>query len=120
MGAHITAGPRDVVVDLKGIDGILAFKRQLTIPNHLITNVRAIARRDIPHGHGPFVRAPGTHIPGLVRHGSYRVPPHREFWAAFGRRPVLLIEVRDWDYARVVLGVRDPEMQASTVASTIG
>lgn len=98
---------------------MLAIKRHLQIFTHLITGVEAVDRKALPSGEGTWLRAPGTHIPGLVQYGSYGRPPHREFWAVFRPKRVLVITVRDWDYARVILGIRDPETHAAAIATAI-
>ena len=116
MGIELTTEPEQVLIDLTGIDGLLAIKRHLRISTHLITSVEAVDRKALPSGDGTWLRAPGTHIPGLIRHGSYGRAPHREFWAVFRPKQVLVITVRDWDYARVILGIRDPETHAAAVS----
>jgi len=117
MGIEITTEPKQVRVDLTGIDGLLAIKRHLQISTHLITG--AMDRKALSPGDGTWLRAPGTHIPGLIRHGSYGRAPHREFWAVFRPKRVLVITVRDWDYARVILGIRDPETHAAAIAAVV-
>jgi hypothetical protein len=76
-------------------------------------------RKAIPPGEGTWLRAPGTYIPGLVRHGSYGRVPHRELWAVFRQKRVLVITIRDWDYARVILGIGDPETQAAAISTVL-
>ncbi len=120
MSIEISIEPQTVQVRLGGIEGLLALKRRLDIPTHLVTEAVAIDRKDIPGGEGTWLRAPGTYIPGLVRHGSYGRPPHREFWAVFRPRRVLVVAVRDWEYCRVVLGMRDPEVHASAISAASG
>ena len=120
MSIELTTEPGTVQVRLGGIEGVLALKRRLDIPAHLITAAEAIDRRAIPRGQGTWLRAPGTYIPGLIRHGSYGHAPHREFWAVFRPKRVLVVAIRDWEYTRVVLGVADPEVHASAITAAIG
>ena len=119
MSIKLSTGPQTVHVRLGGIEGVLAVKRRLAIPTQLITGVEAIDRTAIPPGEGTWLRAPGTHIPGLVRHGSYGQPPHREFWAVFRPKRVLVLAIRDWEYTRVVLGISDPDLHASAISAAI-
>ena len=120
MSIEVTTEPQTVRVRVGGIEGLLALKRNLDIPTHLVTAAEAIDRKDIPRGQGTWLRAPGTYIPGLIRHGSYGHAPHREFWAVFRPKRVLVIAVRDWEYTRVVLGIADPEVHASAISAAIG
>ena len=119
MSIEITTEPQNLAVRLGGIEGLLALKRRLDIPTHLVTRAEAIDRKDIPRGEGTWLRAPGTYVPGLVRHGSYGHAPHREFWAVFRPKRVLVLSIRDWEYTRVVLGIADPEVQASAISAAI-
>jgi hypothetical protein len=66
-------------------------------------------RSDVPATEGAWLRAPGTHVPGLIRYGSYGREPLREFWLVLRQRRVVVIEVEDWAYHRVILGTGEPE-----------
>jgi hypothetical protein len=94
MSIELTTEPQTVHVRLGGISGLLAIKRRLDVPTHLITDVEAMDRRAIPPGEGTWLRA-------------------------FRPKRVLVITIRDWDYARVVLGLADPEMHASAISAAI-
>jgi hypothetical protein len=120
MSIELTIEPQTVHVRVGGVNGLLSLKRRLDIPTHLIAGVEAMDRKAVPPGEGTWLRAPGTYVPGLVRHGSYGRPPHREFWVVFRQKRVLVIAIRDWDYARVVLAIGDPEMHASAISAAIG
>ena len=69
----------------------------------------------VPPTPGTWLRAPGTHIPGLVRYGSYGREPNREFWAVYRQREVLVVTVGDWAYSRLVLATKDPHADAATI-----
>lgn len=119
MGIELNTDPTTVQIRLGGVHGVLAIKRHLDIPTHLITSVEAMDRRVIPPGQGTWLRAPGTYIPGLIRYGSYSRAPYREFWAVFRQRRVLVITIRDWEYSRVVLGIPDPDTHAGSISTTL-
>jgi hypothetical protein len=119
MGIELTSDPNQITIDLTGFDGVFAIKRHLTIPTHLVTSVDAVDRKEVGYVEGTWLRAPGTHIPGLIRYGSYGTAPLREFWAVYRQKRVLVMTVRDWDYARVILGIRDPDNQAAAVSAAL-
>lgn len=119
MAIELTTDPNSVTIGLTGLDGVFAIKRHLTVPTHLISGVEAMDRKDVGYVEGTWLRAPGTFIPGLIRYGSYGTVPLREFWAVYRQKRVLVITVRDWDYARVILGIRDPETYAAAVSAAI-
>jgi hypothetical protein len=107
----------DSVVLRMGLLGILAVKGRLDIPRSHTTSVQVMERKDVPDTEGTWLRAPGTHIPGLLRYGSYGREPLREFWAVARHRRVVVIDVRDWAYHRLVLGVPDPDEFAANVST---
>lgn len=104
-----------IVVTLTGPSRIFGLKGRLDIPRSHVTSVEVMARRDVPPTPGTWLRAPGTHIPGLVRYGSYGREPNREFWAVYRQQEVLVVGITDWAYRRVVLATRDPHADARLV-----
>ena len=119
MSDSVTIVEGDLRVRLGGVDRLLAIRSEVTVPLDRVVSAAAVPRGSVPVGEGTWLRAPGTHIPGLVRHGSYGREPHREFWAVFRRDPVLVIETAGGDYARIVLGVGDPEGIAAGISRRI-
>jgi hypothetical protein len=102
-----------VVVSLSGLDRLFALKGRLDIPKSHITGVEVMPRKAVPPTPGTWLRAPGTHLPGLIRYGSYGREPNREFWAVYRQREVIVIRVTDWAYSRLILATRDPHADAS-------
>ncbi len=107
----------DVVLAFAPLEVPLAFKRQLRVPLDRITSAQVMPRSAVPYG--PLLRAPGAHIPGLIRYGSYGTKPDRQFWAVTRADPVLVIDVTDWDYARLVVRVADPSAAAASIAAAM-
>jgi hypothetical protein len=98
---------------MSGLDRLFALKGRLDVPKSHITKVKVMERKAVPSTPGTLLRAPGTRIPGLIRHGSYGREPDREFWAVYRHREVVVIEIADWAYSRLVLGMRDPHVAAA-------
>jgi hypothetical protein len=106
-----------VVVSLSGLDRLFAFKGRLDIPKSYITTIDVMPRKAVPPMPGTWLRAPGSHLPGLIRYGSYGREPNREFWAVYRQREVLVISVTDWAYSRVIIATRDPQADASLLTA---
>ena len=106
-----------IVVSLSGVDRIFALRGRLDIPRSHVTTVEVMPRISVPPTPGTWLRAPGTHLPGLIHHGSYGREPNREFWAVYRQREVLVIGVTEWAYSRLVLGTRNPHVDAAMLAS---
>ena len=119
MGTGVRVESQMLLVGLGPIGRVLAVKRRLEIPLHLVAGACAIDRNDVPPGEGTWLRAPGTHIPGLIRYGSYGRAPHREFWAVTRQSRVLVVTVADWEYTRVILGMSGPDSAAASISAAL-
>ena len=97
-------------VKLNPLEMILSFRRSLNIPLERITGV---STEKPPWNWG--ARAPGIHIPFLVKMGTYLVSDGREFWMTTIGRPYLIIEIQGWDYARVVLTTSENRLWAERI-----
>ena len=115
MAIEVTVGSDAVEVELSGWDRIFALKSRLAVPRDRITAVSVVHRSEV--GWPPALRAPGTFVPGAIKHGSYGMGAKREFWALFRQERVLVMEVDQWGYARVVLGLQDADLVAITIGS---
>ena len=120
MGLNISQIGDSIVVRLDPLDALFAIKRRLDIPRSHVESVDVVERADIRHTSGTWVRAPGTHVPGFARYGSYGFEPNREFWMVRRQEEVVVVAVRDWAYRRLVLGVRDPASLAAELRAMIG
>jgi hypothetical protein len=103
-----------IVLRLGLVDSIFALKRRLDVPAAHVRSIEVMDRSSVPSTEGTWLRAPGTYVPGLIRYGSYGREPKREFWLVSRHRRVVVIDVRDWAYHRLVLGVPDPDTFAAT------
>lgn len=103
--AQVTIAGDDLIVDVEGLDKLWALKSRLTVP---LGNVRgATADPGIvrePKG----IRAPGTHVPGVVVAGSFYADGERVFWDVRDADKAIVIELGDDRYARLVIEVDDP------------
>jgi hypothetical protein len=106
-------------IELTGAHQTLALKRRIAIPLAQVTGAAVMDRSEVPHEEGTWLRMPGTHVPGLARLGSYGTAPSREFWAVFRQPDVLVIDLEDAEYLRLVLGVADPARTLSQIETAL-
>jgi hypothetical protein len=76
--------------------------RELRIPRTAIRQIE----RSVPPPTLKQLRAPGTHVPGLIKAGSYYTSRGKEFWFVTFRRKAhpITISLTGLRYAQVVLG----------------
>ena len=106
-----------VIVELRGFDRILSLKGRLAVPAATITSVEAKPRESVQRLPGRWLRLPGTYVPSMVHHGAYGLGADREFWAIFRQERVLVIRTEGWNYARLILGVSNPDEVAAELSA---
>lgn len=117
MSIHVQRADDSVVVSLTGFDRLFGFKAKLDLPADRVTALEVMSRTAVPPTPETWLRHPGTHIPGLIRYGSYGTEPNREFWAVYRQANVLVITVGGWSYSRIVLGTADPHADKAALGS---
>ncbi|WBB71847.1 hypothetical protein O7602_19125 [Micromonospora sp. WMMD1128] len=100
----------DVVVEIEGMDRLWSLKSRLVIP---LANVRGATADPGIAADPKGVRAPGTHLPGVITAGTFHQDGERVFWNIRDGARAVVIELADERYARLVVEVTDP---AATVA----
>ncbi len=117
MRVQVGDDGRSIVFRLAPLEIPVAFKSKLEVPVDRIRSAEAVPRAEVPFG--PLLRAPGMYIPGLARFGSYGRRPNRHFWAVSRQDPVLVVDIDDWDYSRIVVGVADAAQSAGSIQLAI-
>jgi hypothetical protein len=108
--AQVSIDRDTLVVEIEGADKLWALKSRLAIP---LAHVRG-ATADPGILHEPKgIRAPGTHLPGVITAGTFYVDGERVFWDVHEAAKAIVIELSDERYARLIVQVADP---AATVA----
>lgn len=114
--ARVSIDGDDLIVDVEGLDKLWALKSRLTVP---LANVRgATADPGIvrePKG----IRAPGTHVPGVVVAGSFYAEGERVFWDVHDAGKAIVIELGDDRYARLVIEVDDPRGTVDMIETAV-
>jgi hypothetical protein len=76
---------------------------------------------EMPPRRGIEWRIPGTYLPGLIQAGTYYTRRGKEFWYVTRARrgSLLVLELEDEPYERLVLGVPDNRTWAERLESLI-
>lgn len=116
MSVRVSHSGGSVALSFGPFETLFGLKRRLDIPRSQITSIEVMDRSEVPRTEGSWLRAPGTHIPGVIRYGSYGREPLREFWLVLRQRRVVVMNIEDWAYHRVVLGSTEPDRLASELS----
>jgi hypothetical protein len=98
-------------------DEALALKRSFELPLSHVVGVRVEPRKAMEAERG--IRAPGTGFPGKVALGTWRGKGGKQFWYVHSGDRVLVLDLADEDYARLVLEVADPDAWASQIREAV-
>lgn len=92
-----------LIIEMKGWDKLWSLKGSLKIDLKKIVRVRHVANNDSP----PWLRSPGTSLPGVITAGTYYGKGKKEFWCTRYKNNAVVIDLADADYTRVVVDVED-------------
>ena len=104
--ARVAVAGDDLIVEVEGMDKLWALKSRLTVP---LANVRGATADPGIVREAKGVRAPGTHVPGVVVAGSFYTEGERVFLDVRDGDKAIVIELGDEKYARLVIEVDDPQ-----------
>ena len=65
------------------------------------------------------IRAPGTHVPGVITAGTFRQDGERVFWDVHDPERAVMIQLRDERYARLVIEVENPYTAAVAIQGAL-
>jgi hypothetical protein len=65
------------------------------------------------------MRAPGTHVPGLIIAGTYRAQGKKVFWDVCNKRKAIVIDLKNSSYDRLVVEVDDPQETVNRIRKRI-
>jgi len=98
-------------IKLNPLEKMLCHRGSLSVP---MSNVASASTKK-PRWEWKQVRAPGTHVPFVIKAGTYYGGRGKEFWQATVGKPFVTIELRDWDYDRIVLTLSDNHAWAQRI-----
>lgn len=110
--ATISVQGQDLVVEMEGLDKLWALKSKLTIP---LAHVRGATVDPGILGEPKGLRAPGTHLPGVITAGTFHQDGEKVFWAVHDAQKAVVVELADERYARLVVEVDDPRAVVAMV-----
>ena len=116
--AEVELTENALIVHVRGMDRLWALKSRLEIPlSHV---VGAEVDPEVAQEWRKGIRAPGTHVPGVITAGTFYQEGERVFWDVHDPEKTVVIQLRDERYARLVIEVDDPPATAAAVQGALG
>ncbi len=106
-----------LILHVRGMDKLWAFKSSLEIPLIHVASVRADP--SIAEGWFKGIRAPGTNIPGVLTAGTFYQHGKRVFWDVHNAARTVVIGLHDERYDELVIEVEDPTAVVSQIEQAI-
>jgi len=114
--AQVSIADGELVIEVEGIDKVLAFKSRLAIPLHHVRG--ATADPGITHER-KGVHAPGALVRGIIVAGTFHHDGERVFWDVRNPANAIVIELEHHSYRRVVIGVDDPAPTVTAIHAAL-
>jgi hypothetical protein len=106
-----------LIVHIRGADRFFSLQSRLEVP------LQHVAAVDVnpPDAHAIWhgLRMGGTNVPGLITAGRFLQAGQWAFWDVHNPDKSIAIRLHDEDYARLVIGVDDPEATAHAIRSAL-
>jgi hypothetical protein len=101
-------------IDLGDLEKALAIKGGFEIPLQNIVKAGTEAHRT----GWKETRAPGTHLPGTIKAGTYYTPRGKEFWYVTDKG-VVVLELENESYKRIILSIDENKEWAEKISKAI-
>jgi hypothetical protein len=105
-------------LEVQGWDKLWALKSRLTIPLHHVRAVRADP--EVARGWWHGIRAPGTHLPGVITAGTFYQDGKRVFWDVHQPENTIVLDLEDERYDQLVVEVHDPAGVVGRIKAALG
>jgi len=114
--ADVELTPTELIVHIRGIDELLALKVQLQVPLEHIAGVDVRPDEATQVWHGLRI---GTNLPGVITAGRFLQHGEWAFWDVHDPNDAIAIRLHDEHYAKLVIGVEDPEATTEAIRAAI-
>lgn len=113
---EIQVDGENIIICVQGWHVIWALKKRVEFKKG---NIRSMQWAE-PGLRPPWLRWPGTHIPGAISAGTYLGRGRREFWDTTFKQAPLEIILAHEAYTKVVVDVADPEKVEKLIEDVAG
>ena len=99
----------EVTVRVLGSHKIWALKSVVRFKKDQVVSIERVEGGLCP----PWLRCPGTALPGVICAGTYYGKGRKEFWDRTAKGQGIVIDLRDGPFTRIVVDVADPDAAIS-------
>lgn len=107
-----------LIVHVEGLDKLWALKSRLEIPLEHVLGAEVDS--EVARGWWKGIKAPGTHVPGVITAGTFYREGDRIFWDVHDPDKTIVIRLSDERYSRLVVEVEDPADTAEAIHRATG
>ncbi|MBV9452602.1 MAG: hypothetical protein JOZ19_00550 [Rubrobacter sp.] len=115
---EVEIGGSSMLVRVRGIDKLAAFKSRLEVPLSYVVSAEA-AGPELMRQWRWALRYPGTALPGVIRADTYYKKDERASWDVYDPDKAVMIRLRDEGYDRLVIEVENPAATLAAIQETI-
>ena len=115
--AEIEITPPTLVVHIRGVDQFLALATRLEVPLAHISAVEVSPPEAHAVWHGLRM---GTNLPGVITAGRFLQSGEWAFWDVHDPARAIAIRLHDEGYAKLIIGVDDPDVTVSMIRAAAG
>ena len=98
-------------IDFGDLNRLLGIKGGFEIPLQNIVKAGTEAHRT----GWVETRAPGVHLPGTTKSGTYYTPRGKEFWYVTPDKGILVLELEDETYKRIIISIDEKKEWAEKI-----
>jgi hypothetical protein len=113
--ADIEVKPEALVIHIRGIDKLLSFASQFTLPRTHVKGVQAGIHESAQAQLDQSVRLPGAYMPGIAIAGRFYEHGNWAFWDIHTGEKAITLEVEHEKYTRFVVEVDEPERTVAAI-----
>ena len=111
---NVTVEDDRLLIDVQGWHKLWTLRSRLEVPLENVVGVRS-AVDERPSG----IRAPGTHIPGIIAAGTFYHDGKKVFWDVHDPANAIAIDLQDENYSTLIIEVADPRSAMSNLDSAL-
>ncbi|MEN3369287.1 MAG: hypothetical protein V7609_1430 [Verrucomicrobiota bacterium] len=103
-----------LIVEVQGWDKLWSLTSRLEIPLEHISGVHTAADECVTG-----IRAPGTHIPGVIAAGTFHEVGRTVFWDVHNQEKAIAIDLNDEYFSALIVEVANPEASIRDIERAI-